>query len=54
MRLRSRDWTVKASGHAGLAVCSCCGSVRPFGREEAVSVCVQLTGSGVFMSVIGT
>lgn len=30
---------MKASGHAGLAVCSCCGSVRLFGHEEPVSVC---------------
>lgn len=45
---------MKASGHAGLAVCSCCGSVRLFGLEAADSVCVQLAGLGVFMSVIGT
>lgn len=45
---------MRASGHAGLAVCSCCGSVRLFGREVAVSVCVQLAGLGLFMSVIGT
>lgn len=29
---------MKASGHSGLAVCSCCGSVRLFGHETAVSV----------------
>lgn len=30
---------MKASGHAGLTVCSCCGSVKLFGHEAAGSVC---------------
>lgn len=30
---------MKASGHAGLAALSCCGSVRLFGREAADSAC---------------
>ena len=51
VRLRSRVWTVKASGHAGLAVCSCCGSVRLFGREAAVSVCVCVCAAHWLRSV---
>lgn len=46
---------MEASGHRGETVC-CCGSVRLFGHETAVNVCVceQVAGFGVFMSVIGT
>lgn len=49
---------MKAAAHAGLVVCSCCGSVRLFGHEaaecECACVCVYLAGLGVFMSAIGT
>lgn len=40
---------MKASGHAGLAVCSCCGSVRLFGHEVNVSVCAACWLGSVYV-----